>query len=109
MKSLLLALFLSQAPADVPLESLPPPEGEYVVDSSTCTKLIQTFKGMNLVEARIDYQSFDAKLVYLSIISRHKAVLFLVVRKGCEGNYQIVKVHAFDPNPRECTAGSECL
>lgn len=94
-----------QQPVELPIK----PEGEHVVEESKCTPILQTFKGMQLVEAHIHPSTLDAKLVYMKTLSKHQAVLFLVVRDGCSGPYEIRNVSSFDPNPEKCPEGVTCL
>ena len=85
------------------------PEGEHVNEESKCTPLLQAFKGMQLVEVHIHPETLDAKLIYMRMLSKHQAVLFLVAREGCSGPYKIVNASSFDPNPEKCPEGATCL
>lgn len=106
---LLLSAMLLGADAPLPPGAEPAPAGESVVDESGCTPILQKFKGMQLVEAKIDPTSGLLRMVYYRKISRHSIMLFLAVREECKGSYRIVDAKLIDPEPKTCPPGSECL
>jgi hypothetical protein len=86
-----------------------PADGERVLETSKCTPILREFKGMRLVEAKIDTESDLTRLVYYRKLSKHSVVLFLVVIEECKGPYKIVNAKEIDPNPETCPENSTCL
>jgi hypothetical protein len=96
-------LFAPQADADVPAEQEP------AKDESGCTAILRQFRGMKLVEAKIEPESDLLRMVFYRKLNRHSVILFLIVRETCAGPYRIVDAKTIDPEPRECPPGSECI
>lgn len=94
-------------------EAAEEPKVDEVVETSPCNHSLEMWNGAQLVSLQIDPDSLAARAVFFKKLEDNKAMLFILLRAGCQEPWRAVKAIPLElkPQPKACVpdAHTQCL